>query len=273
MIGADGRFQFVTAIDHERRERVCVDCGEVKPFCEFHTWPTGTPRAACKKCFHARGKLYETPESKARQADLARKRQSELSVPLNEANKARMIRHRARLQAIITFFKAKPCTDCGKRFPTCAMEFDHIRPGKLKNVSALVGDTHSIEAVEREIALCEVVCARCHRHRTYTRRKALAPESKRKKPMGAVEAANKALVYEKKDAPCSECLGRFNPWQMDFDHIDRKAKRYTIARLTHTAIRTETLIAELQKVRLLCANCHRIKTTREEDNSAPDSSC
>ena len=58
------------------------------------------------------------------------------------------------------------CVDCGNS-DIRVLEFDHISNDKFKNVSAL--RTGSLEKIKEEIAKCEVVCANCHKIRTYGR--------------------------------------------------------------------------------------------------------
>lgn len=67
--------------------------------------------------------------------------------------------------------KDVPCADCGERFPTVCMDFDHL-PGfeKVANISSLVQRPVSLERLVAEIAKCDVVCANCHRIRTADRR-------------------------------------------------------------------------------------------------------
>ncbi|MEX0659320.1 MAG: hypothetical protein WD080_09315 [Egibacteraceae bacterium] len=79
---------------------------------------------------------------------------------------ARNRRHRARNRAIVEEAKNLPCADCGRRFPPFVMDFDHVRGEKLWNIAEMWG--RATEPVLRaEIAKCEVVCANCHRLRTY----------------------------------------------------------------------------------------------------------
>lgn len=79
-------------------------------------------------------------------------------------------RARLRIKEIrqrVSALKDGPCTDCGKKFPPCAMEFDHLdQKKKTKNVSALVSDG-SWEKILLEIKKCELVCAICHAIRTH----------------------------------------------------------------------------------------------------------
>jgi hypothetical protein len=63
-----------------------------------------------------------------------------------------------------------PCADCGRRFPPCAMDFDHRQPeGKTSGVTRLVGRA-GMARILAEAAKCDIVCANCHRARTLERR-------------------------------------------------------------------------------------------------------
>ena len=64
-----------------------------------------------------------------------------------------------------------PCADCGRIFHHIAMDFDHL-PGqkKLFSISTMVMKTVSFERMKAEMAKCEIVCANCHRIRTFNRR-------------------------------------------------------------------------------------------------------
>jgi hypothetical protein len=59
------------------------------------------------------------------------------------------------------------CTDCKIYYPFYVMDFDHLQD-KLKDINELIKG-NNLKAVKREIEKCEVVCANCHRLRTYTR--------------------------------------------------------------------------------------------------------
>ena len=69
----------------------------------------------------------------------------------------------------INALKNKPCADCGVLFPHCVMDWDHVRGEKGKNVSTLAAGGCS-NLVMMEIEKCELVCANCHRIRTFERR-------------------------------------------------------------------------------------------------------
>ncbi len=62
--------------------------------------------------------------------------------------------------------KDVPCFDCGNKFPSYVMDFDHRDPkSKMGLVSRLV--RWSWKKLEEEALKCDVVCANCHRIRTY----------------------------------------------------------------------------------------------------------
>jgi len=64
-------------------------------------------------------------------------------------------------------YKDKPCMDCGQKFPPYVMDFDHVNGEKVQNIGEML--SYSIESILTEISKCEVVCANCHRIRTYER--------------------------------------------------------------------------------------------------------
>lgn len=78
---------------------------------------------------------------------------------------------RARIREIIVEAKNRPCADCGKRYPTCAMDLDHVRGEKKFKVSEAVQLAYgsTLDQLRAEIAKCQVVCANCHRIRTAAR--------------------------------------------------------------------------------------------------------
>ena len=87
-----------------------------------------------------------------------------------EKNKPQYYRNnqikRERMRAYINKCKDVPCGDCGKKYPSYVMDFDHTdRSNKLYRMSALY-NVMSWKKMLQEIAKCEVVCANCHRERS-----------------------------------------------------------------------------------------------------------
>ena len=70
------------------------------------------------------------------------------------------------VKALILNAKNRPCQDCGQRYPPYVMDFDH-RYGKKFLIGRQVWSTTSVARVKEEIAKCDIVCANCHRERTY----------------------------------------------------------------------------------------------------------
>lgn len=70
---------------------------------------------------------------------------------------------------------------------------------------------------------------------------------------------NRAYVKELKEAtPCMDC-GKFYPcYVMDFDH--QRDKKFNIANMMQRASSFETLLTEIAKCEIVCANCHRERT-------------
>lgn len=80
---------------------------------------------------------------------------------------------RERRNAIVKFIQEyksnKPCVDCKEVYPYWVMDFDHLRDKKF-NIGQFRTTCQSLEVVKAEIAKCDLVCANCHRTRTWSRR-------------------------------------------------------------------------------------------------------
>lgn len=74
------------------------------------------------------------------------------------------------LRAEVNAFKNVPCADCKLKFHHAAMDFDHVRGPKKGCVSEFLSLGKSRSVVLAEIAKCDVVCACCHRLRTFRRK-------------------------------------------------------------------------------------------------------
>ena len=80
---------------------------------------------------------------------------------LNEYTAERAKRRREYLNQA----KSVPCMDCGVQYPPYVMDFDHIAGEKAFGLSQSLN--RSFEKVLAEMEKCEVVCANCHRMRTF----------------------------------------------------------------------------------------------------------
>jgi NAD-dependent dihydropyrimidine dehydrogenase PreA subunit len=71
-------------------------------------------------------------------------------------------------EKVYEYKKTTPCKDCGQQHPHYVMEFDHVRGKKVSNIADILHRNHA-GGIWKEIAKCELVCANCHRYRTYKR--------------------------------------------------------------------------------------------------------
>ncbi|KKM70871.1 hypothetical protein LCGC14_1436310 [marine sediment metagenome] len=78
-----------------------------------------------------------------------------------QANK----RKRKILDFLAEYKLSRGCVDCGYKKYSVALDFDHIKGKKRINLPF----AKSINQAKQEIKKCEVVCANCHRVRTYKR--------------------------------------------------------------------------------------------------------
>jgi len=132
--------------------RRCGHCHEVKPVSAFSPRAKGGWQGYCKPC-HAAWKRDYYQRNREKYVD-------------------RALAQKAKLRDVLRAAKDRPCQDCGRAYPPYVLDFDH-REGeqKLFNVSSL--NAHrwvSVRQLEAEIAKCDLVCANCHRERTYQRR-------------------------------------------------------------------------------------------------------
>lgn len=75
-----------------------------------------------------------------------------------------------------------------------------------------------------------------------------------------------------KSVPCMDCGGRFPPVCMDFDHRDpsTKANDRTASMSTFAASQPWSVVmAEIAKCDVVCANCHRIRTSNQQRRAKP----
>ena len=216
--------------------KVCKTCQLTKPQESFYA-----QRAVCKQCV-----IASTTERNAFV-------DKETKAKWRKESKTR--RNKAAKDFVASLKANNPCTDCGLQYDSCCMEYDHVNDDKVYSISKMVGDCHTIARIAKEIAKTELVCILCHRQRTYERSSNNYNQHR---------LDNLDYIRSFKTGPCNECGESYQPWQMDFDHVDPTTKTANIAQmLNHSRKRIDD---EIAKCVLLCAKCHRIKS---KDNWQP----
>ncbi len=252
--------------------KTCTKCGTVKPLTEYYKAPTKiglTPW--CKACWCARRKeLYPRKAEKARAYTKAwrlrnpekTKEQRRLHKKLNP-NYA-YNRHLPMYEYLKNLKTTNQCTDCKNYFPSVSMDYDHVRGEKYRNVSVLAWNSTDTELVDKEIAKCDLVCSNCHRIRTVKRTHEQPTKVKSKVALKSLKRRTRAKEYLdqiKQNNPCSVCNKYFPVAAMEFDHVDRTTKSTCVGELRGRSI--ARVAEEVAKCRLICSNCHRVKTAKD----------
>ena len=157
---------------------VCFRCKEDKPEAFFSVEKSGYRRKICKSCRTKRITKYRS-SGDGLVKDRALKRKFQDAHPgyfeqyLSEKRLAQMTEGRIkavkRNRALASKAKDVPCADCGLKYPSYVMDFDHVRGEKKGNIATMVGVATALKTLLAEIEKCEVVCSNCHRHRTHAR--------------------------------------------------------------------------------------------------------
>jgi hypothetical protein len=92
-----------------------------------------------------------------------------LGIGVKDRQAARQRDRRRKLVRYIQEYKSgKVCADCLEDYPYWMMDFDHLSDKKF-NLSSCSKHTTSLAVIITEMAKCDVVCANCHRNRTFNR--------------------------------------------------------------------------------------------------------
>lgn len=135
---------------HESHSKTCSKCKVSKPVSEFNFKNTaaGVYQSYCKEC----GKLLTRSHYRNNKRQYLE----------------RNIRSFMKRRELVRQIKSRACADCGIQYPFYVMDFDH-REGETKEYELNRIDRMTTRVLLREIEKCDVVCANCHRVRTYKR--------------------------------------------------------------------------------------------------------
>lgn len=74
------------------------------------------------------------------------------------------------------------------------------------------------------------------------------------------------ITLLKANTGCHDCKNYFPAAVIEYDHIGKHKKRACIARMVNDGLGLKTIIKEIQKCEPVCANCHRLRTTKRKLN-------
>jgi uncharacterized OB-fold protein len=176
------RQQGTVELLRELRERPCLDCGRTfEPHqmdCDHRDGttkgfrltsggaalrPTSTLLEEAAKCDVVCANCHRIRTQRRH----AGRSTPTMGVPRKLERKRRDWREHARM---LDSLRDTRCADCGGRFPPCAMDFDHRDPqAKRSAVTRMIGRAGTSRILD-EVAKCDIVCANCHRLRTFVQR-------------------------------------------------------------------------------------------------------
>jgi hypothetical protein len=184
----------------------------------------------------------------------------------------------------INSIKSGPCVDCDNHFPLNVMDFDHVRGEKLFLLCR--GIYKSLDSVIEEIKKCDLVCANCHRVRTQSRLPKFIIPHITLPPIVSIEGVHdskkfyelnknrailrnkiklfnirKFLQDQKENKSCTDCGKSFPYFVLDWDHDIIKPKCCNISTIYRKGWSKKRILDEIGKCDLVCANCHRIRTS------------
>lgn len=88
-----------------------------------------------------------------------------------------------------------------------------------------------------------------------------------KSPRAQKRADKWALAQQiKMDHGCKDCGYRENPYALQFDHISDD-KKDSVSNLIRSDYSWETILVEINKCEVVCANCHAIRTQNRKTSS------
>ena len=225
----------------DKSKLVCLHCNEIKPIDEFVSDSSKdlNKRNICKKCSCAAVK-----ENFHKYKEYVAEKKQEIG----------------------------ECAHC-RRFHPYIMEFDHNQGIKNKNISRI----NNVNAFEKELIFVQLLCGVCHAIKSYNEmqeKKKLWEYSNTPECIKRLKIIQRNRDYVNKiktDSGCEIC--HYNnlsfPCTLDFDHIDRTKKTNTISQMVMGGNSLDLIKEELLNTRILCKNCHKIKTMENEDYFSP----
>ena len=177
------------------------------------------------------------------------------SIKNSDPKKKRKVEHEKALYLVqLKIERGSTCIDCGIT-DWRLLEFDHRDPSQKVSSVRKAGNK---KKMKEESEKCDLRCRYCHKIKSLKQNRTVNKPLQRTKRI-AIEYCNKRKI---EIGNCLDC-GRFDKNNLncyDFDHIDPKTKTKSIADLVNLGKNIDIIEKEIQKCRLLCCNCHCLRT-------------
>jgi hypothetical protein len=158
-------------------------------------------------------------------------------------------RRRSQRKADLVAEHGGRCLDCGYAGCVAALDFHH-RDAATKAFA--LADFHgALTALREEASKCDLLCACCHRVRH-----ASLERSGPVDPVVAHRRRRKLKAVAYMGSACFACGRRGEAALFDFHHLSGAEKEFAFSD-KGVPRRWESIVAELAKCVMLCANCHR----------------
>lgn len=128
----------------------CGHCGELQEATSFNKNAAKKDglQVNCRDCDNARSRAYHHGPHHSEHIKQITRRKERIVVDAKAW--------------LIAYLRDHPCVDCGYS-DIRALEFDHVRGEKAREISVMIGQGYTPRGLAKEIAKCEVRCANCHR--------------------------------------------------------------------------------------------------------------
>jgi hypothetical protein len=150
-----------------------------------------------------------------------------------DQRRASHAQYKAKRRAALHALKASPCRDCGGVFPPYVLDFDHRdRATKAFNISVAMSNGYPWDVILAEVAKCDLVCANCHRVRTYKEGHARHPSAAgpRTHCRHGHELTEQNTYWRKRSGQhayreCQTCVSRSQAQQLEKKRAATQTKR------------------------------------------------
>lgn len=164
-------------VEGTRPLKRCNRCGEWRKFIEYplckRKRDPGARGTICNPCkAKSAADWYVRNQATRLQTDAKRRLNPSVKRRRQLSDIHRYEITRTSIQEFLDWLKLVPCMDCCEVYPPYCMDFDH-RPEEIKvaNISKIAHCPHpDQDKLMAEIYKCDLVCAICHRIRTFKRK-------------------------------------------------------------------------------------------------------